>query len=131
MAELDYQGSYNRLFPMKMGTTSFLMVYILWMLSYRDNLYGKQIVDDITANLESDWKPSHGLVYPILRDLEKSGWVHAYWDNQETDKKTRRLYSISKEGRDELEKRKEAYLPIFKSSLNVLNRILKDIYTPR
>ncbi len=128
MAELDYQGSYNRLFPMKMGTTSFLMVYILWMLSGRENLYGKQIVDDITTKLESNWKPSHGLVYPILRDLEKSGWVHGFWDNQESDKKTRRFYSISKEGREELEKRKLEYLPMFEASLGVLNTIIKDVY---
>ena len=128
MAELEYQGLYNRLFPMKMGTTSFLMVYILWMLSRQETLYGKQIIDEITNNFESAWKPSHGLVYPILRNLEKSGWVNAYWDNKESDKKTRRFYSISEEGREELTRRKDAYLPIFESSLEMIQNILTNVY---
>ena len=45
-----YTGSYNRLFPLKVSTNTFLTIYILHLLKTKGRLYGKEIINEIEEN---------------------------------------------------------------------------------
>lgn len=101
MASTEYHGKYRKLFPGMLSSNSFLTVYVLHMLSQDTKMYGKEIADGIGDRLKGLWVPSHGLVYPLLRNLEEMGFVAGVWEGK-GDKKTRRFYEITEEGKEAL-----------------------------
>jgi DNA-binding PadR family transcriptional regulator len=58
--------------------------------------HGYEIMKEINSRTQGFWQPTAGGVYPILRDLEKSGYIKGQWQTQ----KNRRLkvYKITKSG---------------------------------
>ena len=58
--------------------------------------HGYEIMKEINNRTKGFWKPTAGGVYPILRDLEKTGYIKGEWQTQ----KNRRLkvYKITKSG---------------------------------
>jgi DNA-binding PadR family transcriptional regulator len=58
--------------------------------------HGYEIMKEINNRTKGFWKPTAGGVYPILRDLEKSGYIKGEWQTQ----KNRRLkvYKITHSG---------------------------------
>src|SRR5208283_874085 len=58
--------------------------------------HGYEIMKEINNRTKGFWKPTAGGVYPILRDLEKSGYIEGEWQTQ----KNRRLkvYKITHSG---------------------------------
>jgi len=75
----------------------------------------------------ADWsnrtvQPSHGRLYPRLREMEKIGWVQS---REETvcRKRVRRAYSITPVGENELKRR----MQIWKSFSEGIDRLLYDI----
>jgi len=58
--------------------------------------HGYEIMKEIDRRTKGFWQPSPGGVYPILRDLEKSGYIKGHWEKQ----RNRRLkvYKITKSG---------------------------------
>jgi DNA-binding PadR family transcriptional regulator len=121
-----YSGAYNRLFPLKVSTNTFLTIYTLHLLQ-KGKLYGKEIINAIEDRFAGQWKPSHGLVYPILRELEAEGLVTGEWqgDNQ---KKTIRIYSITNKGRSTYEAEKEHHKEIFGQSFAMMETLMGDLY---
>ena len=58
--------------------------------------HGYEIMKEINRRTKGFWKPTAGGVYPILRDLEKTGYIKGEWQTQ----KNRRLkvYKITESG---------------------------------
>jgi DNA-binding PadR family transcriptional regulator len=58
--------------------------------------HGYEIMKEINSRTKGFWQPTAGGVYPILRDLEKSGYIKGQWQTQ----KNRRLkiYKITNSG---------------------------------
>lgn len=123
-----YSGAYNRLFPMKISTSTFLTIYILHLLTRKDRLYGKEIINEIENRFAGEWKPSHGLVYPILRELEKEGLVKGSWIG-DSSKKTIRVYSITKKGINTYKREKENHKEAFANSVYMMETLLGDLYS--
>ncbi len=69
----------------------FSRYYILSMLSERP-MTGKEIIDEATRRSKNQWKPSPGLVYPLLGKLMQEGLI------DEVDGR----YMITDKGRDVL-----------------------------
>lgn len=122
-----YSGSYNRLFPMKISTNTFITIYTLHLLKNRGGLYGKEIINAIEERFQGDWKPSHGLVYPILRELEAEGLVVGKWEG-EGSKKTIRVYKITEQGLLTYEKEKDRHEALFTQSFMLMETIMGDLY---
>lgn len=122
-----YSGSYNRLFPMKVSTNTFITIYILFLLKNKGDLYGKEIINKIEDRFKGKWKPSHGLVYPILRELETEGLVTGHWEGEE-NKKTIRVYSITDLGRRVFETEKVKHREIFMQSFLMIETLMFDLY---
>lgn len=117
---------YNRIFPSKMSTTSFLEIYILHLLSSNKHYYGKELLDEIEATFGSKWKPSHGMLYPLLRELEKKKLIKGNWEDP--SKKTKKLYKITKAGLEALEREKADKENMFIDSYNMVVKILNVLY---
>lgn len=126
MATVEYHGKYKKLFPGVLSSNSFLSVYILYMLDKTTKMYGKEIVDSISNRLHGTWEPSHGLVYPILRNLEEMKLVEGNWEDQ--DKKTRRFYHITSHGRNALVDEVESIKPMFEDARKMIETVMLDLY---
>jgi DNA-binding MarR family transcriptional regulator len=80
---------------------------------------------EIKGRTKGFWKPTPGGVYPILRDLEKSGYIKGQWQTQ----KNRRLkiYKITKTGETILKRAIEKQSEIFRNISNLFNEFSKDV----
>ena len=126
----DYKGRYNRLFPSKISTTSFLTIYILFLFGQKTTFYGKELIDAIEQKFKGRWKPSHGIVYPMLRDLEEQGLLIGLWEKDgDSDKKTKRIYTITTKGREVFKQTVAEHREVFIDSYAMMVQILRDLYT--
>lgn len=118
---------YNRIFPSKLSTSAFLEVYILFLFRKKSSYYGKEIMDEIEDAFGSKWKPSHGMMYPLLRKLEDAGYLVGEWEDE--DKKSKRMYKITEEGNAALQKELRDKENMFIDSYNMIVKILNDLYS--
>jgi DNA-binding PadR family transcriptional regulator len=64
--------------------------------------HGYEIMKEINNRTKGFWKPTAGGVYPILRDLEKSGYIKGCWQSQKN--RRLRVYQITESGEQILRK---------------------------
>lgn len=90
----------------------FSRYYILELLSTKPHT-GKEIIDSATEQSDGRWKPSPGLIYPLLGRLLDEGLVEETKEGK---------YQITKKGRATSEDL-EAVNKIVKNQLDVLMRV--------
>ena len=117
---------YNRIFPSKMSTTSFLELYILFLFEHKKEYYGKELMDEIESRFGSKWRPSHGMLYPLLRELENKGYIVGKWEDP--SKKTKKIYKITKQGKSALNNELRSKENMFIDSYNMIIKIMNDLY---
>ncbi|HUJ84163.1 MAG TPA: PadR family transcriptional regulator [Candidatus Acidoferrales bacterium] len=80
---------------LKEAQKGYIRMGVLILLSKKPS-HGYEIMKEINSRTRGFWQPTPGGVYPILRDLEKCGYVKGQWQTQ----KNRRLkvYKITKAG---------------------------------
>jgi hypothetical protein len=71
------------------------------------------------------WKPTPGGIYPILQNLEKSGYVQGEWDSQM--KRKRKTYAITEAGEVVLERALAKESQIAESMSDLLGEFMKDV----
>ncbi|KRQ87014.1 lineage-specific thermal regulator protein [Caloramator mitchellensis] len=119
-------GSYrNRQIISKVNTTTLVKLFVLHFLKEK-NHYGNELIDKIEKSLNYRWKPSPGMVYPLLRDMEENLLIEGWWE--EPDKKTKRNYKITENGLKHYEKIKSMYKPLLEESLDIIKYTLNEIY---
>jgi PadR family transcriptional regulator PadR len=58
----------------------FLNVWMLWTLKKNGGkMYGYKIMQSLQFKTKGRWAPKAGTIYPILRRLEKRGFVKSEW----------------------------------------------------
>ena len=124
----QHKDKYNRLFPSKVSTNNFLTLYILFILQNSTRMYGKEISDFIYKRFQGSWKPSHGMLYPILRELEEKGLVIGYWEDNDNQKRVRRFYEITDEGKNAFHDYVETVRPQIEESENIIRQIKHDFF---
>jgi PadR family transcriptional regulator, regulatory protein PadR len=82
-------------------------------------LHGYAIVKRLHKHSDGLLKLGEGQLYPALHKLEKSNMVIAHWDQQE-GKPSRRVYSLTEVGREELKRQQSAWQKFAKSINSVL-----------
>ncbi len=115
----------NRQFSTKVSTTSLMKMFILHLL-LKEALYGNQIIDQIKQKLQYKWEPSPGMIYPLLRQLEDSGFVISWW--LEPDKKSIRYYRITEEGTSHLERLKIRYKKPVEDARDIMQYVIDEIF---
>ena len=119
-------GSVRNRQLLKLNSTNILKIMILDFLIKDGSCYGYELSAKIEAEMNYMWKPSNGLIYPLLRNMEANIWVVGWWD--EPDKKTRRNYRITDEGIKHYNIIKLIYKPILDESLAITQGVLNKIY---
>lgn len=97
------------------GSTSML---ILKLLSEKD-MYGYEMIEVLRQRSQNVFELKAGTLYPLLHGLEEKRFLTAY--EQEAGGKTRKYYSITKEGRRALEHKREEWDVYAQAVVNVLN----------
>ena len=81
---------------MKQAQKGYIRVAVLILLSQKPH-HGYEIMKEIRDKTKGFWKPTAGGVYPILRDLEESGYIKGEWSSQKNRKI--KVYKITETGR--------------------------------
>lgn len=85
------------------GSTTMLL---LKLLTEKD-MYGYEMIDNLRKKSNNVFELKAGTLYPLLHALEEKGCLTAY--EEESGGKTRKYYSITKEGKRCLKKREEEW----------------------
>jgi len=93
----------------------FLHILVLALLE--KDMYGYAMVKHIEA---LGYKVEENTLYPLLRRLEKNGWIASKWDV--TEDRPRKFYSITAGGREIC----AALLEIWRNQDRVLDKIMKE-----
>lgn len=120
-----YKGERKRQFPTTIGTTSFVKLYILHLLTEK-NYYGNKIRDEISHRLNNKWTPSPGMIYPLLGELESEGYIEGWWE--EPMKRSIKRYKITDKGIKHYKVLHSQSKEAFDNSLFIIKAVLKDLY---
>lgn len=86
--------------------TGSMTMLILKLLSEKD-MYGYEMIDTLRQKSQNVFELKAGTLYPLLHGLEEKGMLKSY--EQEVLGKTRKYYSITKEGRKHLKVKTEEW----------------------
>ena len=80
---------------MKEAHKGYIRIGVLILLNKKPS-HGYEIMSEIKLRTGGFWKPTAGGVYPILRDLEKTGYVKGEWHKQ--NNRNIKTYRITEKG---------------------------------
>ena len=73
----------------------YIRIATLILLSKKPH-HGYEIMMEIKERTRGFWKPTAGGIYPILKDLQKLGYIQGEWDAK--TRRRKRTYKITKAG---------------------------------
>ncbi|MBO6245685.1 MAG: helix-turn-helix transcriptional regulator [Anaerovibrio sp.] len=97
--------------------TGSMTMLILKLLSEKD-MYGYEMIDTLRKKSQNVFELKAGTLYPLLHGLEEKGMLKVY--EQEFLGKTRKYYSITKEGKKLLKSKTEEWNEYSGAIANVL-----------
>ncbi len=103
--ECTVQGGIKMAVDKSLLTGSSTML-VLKLLSEKD-MYGYEMIDTLRKKSQNVFEFKAGTLYPLLHGLEEKGMLKSY--EQEYLGKTRKYYSITKEGRKLLKTKTEEW----------------------
>lgn len=92
----------------------------------REPAYGNRLIEEIEAITGGVISVNPNTMYPLLRDLEGRGLIEGRWEHP--DRRTRRFYSITADGRREYERLREELAPFLESMIRTVSLIQGEIY---
>lgn len=95
-----------------------ITMLILKLLDEKD-MYGYEMIDTLRKRSQNVFELKAGTLYPLLHGLEEKGLLTVY--EQEYAGKTRKYYSITKEGKALLEKKTREWNEYKNAVTNVLS----------
>jgi DNA-binding PadR family transcriptional regulator len=109
---------------LKEAQKGYIRMGVLILLNKKPS-HGYEIMKEINSRTRGIWKPTAGGVYPILRDLEKCGYITGQWQTQ----RNRRLkvYKITKQGEDILKKAIVKQAEIFNNISSLFTEFSRDV----
>ena len=109
---------------MKEAQKGYIRMGVLILLN-KNPSHGYEIMKEINSRTKGFWQPTAGGVYPILRDLEKSGYIKGHWETQ----KNRRLkvYKITQSGETILKHAIVKQAQIFNNISSLFHEFARDV----
>ena len=109
---------------MKEAQKGYIRMGVLILINKKPS-HGYEIMKEINSRTKGFWQPTAGGVYPILRDLEKSGYIKGQWETQ----KNRRLkvYKITESGEQILRKAILKQTEIFNNIGSLFREFSRDV----
>src|SRR5215207_7508739 len=88
--------------------------------------YGNQLMERIGAMTAGVLSVNPNTMYPLLRQLEGRGLIRGEWEHPE--RRTRRYYSLTDEGRAEYERLVHEVRPFLDSVRSSIDEIVREVY---
>ena len=88
--------------------------------------YGNQLMERIAGMTAGVLSVNPNTMYPLLRQLESRGLIAGEWEHPE--RRTRRYYSLTDEGRAEYERLVEEVRPFLDSVKTSIDEIVREVY---
>jgi PadR family transcriptional regulator PadR len=88
--------------------------------------YGNQLMERIAGMTAGVLNVNPNTMYPLLRRLEGRGLIRGDWEHPE--RRTRRYYSLTGEGRAEYERLVEEVRPFLDSVKTSIDEIVREVY---
>lgn len=102
-----------------------LPLLVLHMISDKAS-YGNQLMERISAMTEGVLSVNPNTMYPLLRSLESRKLIEGNWEHPE--RRSRRYYSITPEGRAEYERLVAEVRPFLDSVARSIGEIVREVY---
>jgi len=99
-----------------------LPLLVMHFLSDRPR-YGNEIMEMISEWTRGQWVPNPGAIYPLMDELEENDLISGEWEDPE--KRTVRIYQLTEEGQQELQRVKAIVQPKLMECIRVL-RFMAD-----
>ena len=96
------------------------MMLILKLLEEKD-MYGYEMIETLREKSENVFELKSGTLYPLLHGLEEKEFVKSY--EQEAGGKTRKYYSITREGKKQLRAKEKEWKEYAGAVRNVLGGV--------
>lgn len=106
-------------------TKGLLPLYVLQILSVSPT-NGNDISTQVGKKTNGLWIPSTGGIYPLLKKFEKENLVEGKWEDK--NNKIQKIYTITENGKENLEERKKLLKQNIEEALKVFNIVYKDLY---
>jgi DNA-binding PadR family transcriptional regulator len=106
----------------------YIRIAVLILLSKRP-YHGYEIMKEIKERTGGFWRPTAGGIYPILQDLEKSGYVEGEWGTQKRRK--RKTYKVTGTGNLVLQRALGKESQIANSMSDLFREFMKDVLEVR
>ena len=100
------------------GSTTMLLLKLL----ERGDMYGYQMIEELKNRSKNVFELKAGTLYPLLHAMEKKGFVTSY-DKAADNNRVRKYYSITKEGLQALQDKKNEW----NTYASAINRILGGV----
>lgn len=104
--------------PMDKSLTSGSMTMLILKLLSEKDMYGYEMIDTLRNRSQNVFELKAGTLYPLLHGLEEKSLVNVY--EKEYAGKVRKYYSLTKQGRELLDKKTEEWKVYSNAVLNVL-----------
>jgi PadR family transcriptional regulator PadR len=88
--------------------------------------YGNQLMERISSVTEGVLSVNPNTMYPLLRQLEQRGLIEGEWEHPE--RRSRRYYSLTKEGEAEYERLVREVRPFLDSIARSIDDIVAEVY---
>jgi PadR family transcriptional regulator, regulatory protein PadR len=98
---------------------------VLHLIS-REPAYGNRLIEGIEAITNGVISANPNTIYPLLRALEERGLIEGQWEHP--NRRTRRFYSITAEGRKEYRRLVAELEPFLDSVIDSVTLIKREIY---
>ena len=92
----------------------------------REPAYGNRLIDGIEEITEGVISANPNTIYPLLRELESRGLIEGTWEHP--DRRTRRYYAITRDGRREYKRLKAEMEPFLDSVVRSVTLIKDEVY---
>jgi DNA-binding PadR family transcriptional regulator len=88
--------------------------------------YGNQLMERISSVTAGVLSVNPNTMYPLLRQLESRGLIEGQWEHPE--RRSRRYYSITDEGREEYKRLHDEVRPFLDSIARSIEEIVREVY---
>lgn len=92
----------------------------------REPAYGNRLIEGIEEITEGVISVNPNTIYPLLRELEERELIEGSWEHP--DRRTRRYYAITRDGRREYRRLKAEVEPFLDSVVRSVTLIKGEIY---
>jgi len=102
----------------------YIRIATLILLSKKPH-HGYELMKEIKVRSRGFWKPTAGGMYPILKDLQKSGYIQGEWDTK--TKRRKKIYKITRSGKIVLNRALAKENQLADTMSNLLEEYMKGV----